>query len=91
MNLQMKINFGVQVIEEYEIQTTACGQAIAGSSLATESIKGKTSRKRWPSRTRISPVSSAFPRAILFDARRWSGIGGSLHLVGIPISWLIIQ
>jgi hypothetical protein len=46
---------------------------------------GKTSRKRWPSRTRISRASSAFPRATLFDAARYSRIGGRLHLVGSPI------
>ena len=49
-----------------------CGSAIANSSLATEWVKGKTSRKRWPSRTRISSASSAFPRATLLDATRYS-------------------
>jgi len=49
-----------------------CGSAIASSSLGTEWVKGKTSRKRWPSRTRISSARSAFPRATLLDATRYS-------------------
>ena len=81
----MKINSGTQVIEGAEFQTTGCSSAIAGTSFATEWVKGKTSRKRWPSRTRISSVSSVFPRATLLDARRYSRIGGRLHLVGSPI------
>jgi len=48
-----------------------CGSAIASSSLGTEWVKGKTSRKRWPSRTRISSARSAFPRATLLDATRY--------------------
>jgi hypothetical protein len=68
MKLQMKINSETQVIEEPEFKTFGCGSAIAISSLATECVKGKTSRKRWPSRTRISSASSAFPRATLLDA-----------------------
>ena len=91
MKLQMKINSGTQVIEEAEFETFGCGSAIASSSLATEWIKGKTSRKRWPSRTRISSASSAFPRATLPDATRYSRIGGRLHLVGSPIFKWIIQ
>jgi nitrogen fixation protein NifU and related proteins len=54
MKLQMKINSETQVIEEAEFETIGCGSAIAGSSLTTEWVKGMTSRKRWPSRTRIS-------------------------------------
>ncbi len=84
MKLQMKIDSETQVIEEAEFQTFGCGSAIASSSLATEWVKGKTSRKRWPSRTRISSASSAF-RATLRHATRYSRIGGRLHLVGSPI------
>ncbi len=85
MKLQMKINSETQVIEEAEFKTFGCGSAVASSSLGTEWVKGKTSRKRWPSRTRISCASSAFPRATLPDATRYSRIGGRLHLVGSPI------
>jgi NifU-like N terminal domain len=85
MKLQMKINSETQVIEEAEVKTFGCGSAIASSSLANEWVKGKTSRKHWPSRTRISSARSAFPRATLLDARRYSRIGGRLHLVGSPI------
>src|SRR5258708_25403878 len=85
MKLQMKINSETQVIEEAEFKTFGCGSAIASSSLATEWVKGKTSRKRLPSRTRISSASSAFPRATLHDATRYSRIGWRLHLVGSPI------
>src|SRR5712692_2331295 len=85
MKLQMMINSETQVIEEAEFKTFGCGSVIASSSLATQWVKGKTSRKRWPSRTRISSASSAFPRATLPDATRHSRIGGRLHLVGSPI------
>jgi hypothetical protein len=85
MKLQMKINSETQVIEEVEFKTFGCGSAIASSSLATEWVKGKTSRKHWPSRTRISSARSAFPRATLLDATKYSRIGGRLHLVGSPI------
>ena len=85
MRLQMKINPETQVIQEAEFKTFGCGSPIASSSLATECVKGKTSRKRLPSRTRISSASSAFPRATLLDATRYSRIGGRLHLVGSPI------
>ena len=85
MKLQMKINAETQVIEEAKFKTFGCGSAIASSSLASEWVKGKTSRKRWPSRTRISSASSAFPRATLLNATRYSRLGGRLHLVGSPI------
>jgi hypothetical protein len=85
MKLQMKINSETQAIEEAEFKTFGRGSAIAGSSLAAEWVKGNTSRKRRPSRTRISSVRSAFPRATLLDAIRYSRIGGRLHLVGSPI------
>jgi hypothetical protein len=85
MKLQMKINSETQVIEEAEFNTFGCGSAIASSSLTTEWVKGKNLRKHWPSRTRISSSRSAFPRATLLDATRYSGIGGRLHLVGSPI------
>jgi NifU-like protein involved in Fe-S cluster formation len=85
MKLQMKINAETQVTEEAEFRTTGCGSAIASSSLAIEWVNGKTSRKHWPSRTRISAVSSVFPRATLLNARRYSRIGARLHLVGSPI------
>jgi NifU-like protein involved in Fe-S cluster formation len=84
MKLQMKINSETQVIGEAEFKTFGCRSGIASSSLATEWVKGKTSRKRWPSRTRISSASSVFPRALL-DGTRYSRIGGRLHLVGSPI------
>ena len=83
MELRIRINPEVQVIEEEaEFKTFGCGSAIVSSSLTTELVKGKSSRKRWPSRTRISSASSAFPRATLLDATGYSGIGGRLHLVG---------
>jgi NifU-like protein involved in Fe-S cluster formation len=85
MKLQMKINSETQVIEEAEFKTFGCGSAIASSSLANEWVKGKNSRKHWPSRTRISSARSAFPRAALLDATKYSRIGGRLHLVGSPI------
>ncbi len=62
-----------------------CGSPIASSSLAPAWVEGRTSRKRWPSRTRISSSSSAFLRATLFDAARYFRIGGRFHLVGSPI------
>jgi hypothetical protein len=85
MKLQMTINSETQVIEEAEFETFDCGSAIASFSLAAEWVKGKTSRKRWPSRTRISSASSAFPRGTPLEATRYSRIGGRLHLVGSPV------
>ena len=85
MKLQMKLNSETHVIEEAEFRTFGCGSAIASSSLTTEWVKGKTSRKHWPSRARISSASSALPRATLLDATRYRGIAGRLHLVGSPI------
>jgi hypothetical protein len=70
---------------EAEIKMFGGGSAIAISSLATE-FKGKNStRKHWPSRSRISSARSVPPRATLLDATRYSRIGGRLHLVGSPI------
>ena len=46
MKLQMRINSETQVLKEVEFKTFGCGSAIASSSLATEWVKGKTSRKR---------------------------------------------
>ena len=80
MKLQMKTNSERQVSAEAQFKTFGCGLALASSSLATERVKGKTSRKRWPSRTRISYARSAFPRAT-----RYSRIGRRLHLVCRPI------
>jgi len=91
MKLQMKANSETQVIEEAEVKTFGCSSAIASSSLANEWVKGKTSRKHWPSRTRISSASSAFPRTTLLDAEKYSRIGGRLHLVGSPILGRIIR
>jgi len=83
MKLQMKIDSETQVIEEGEFKSFACGlAAIASSWLPTEWVKDKSSRKRLPSRTRISSASSAFPHATLLDATRHSRIGRRLHLVG---------
>jgi hypothetical protein len=83
MELRIRINPEVPVIEdEAEFNTFGCGSAIVRSSLTTELVKDKTSRKRWPSRTRISSASSAFSHAILPDATRYSRTWGRLHLVG---------
>jgi hypothetical protein len=68
IEVQTSINSQTQVIEEGECKTVGCGPATASSSLPTELVNGKTSRRHWPSRTRISSPSSAFPRALLSDA-----------------------
>ncbi len=85
MKLQMRINSEMEVMEEAEFKTFGCGVAIASPSIATKWVKGKTSRKHWPSRTRISCGSSAVPRATLRDTTKYSRIGGRLHLVGSPL------
>jgi nitrogen fixation protein NifU and related proteins len=82
MELRIRLNREVQAIEEEEFNTFGCGSALVSSSLTTELVKGKTSRKRWPSRTRISSASSAFPDAILSGAARYSRTWGRLHLAG---------
>jgi len=60
------------VIEETECKTFGYDSPTVGSSLDTELVKvngkGKTSRKRWPSRTRISAANLALPQRIPF---RW--------------------
>jgi NifU-like N terminal domain len=76
MKLQMTIISETEVIKEEEFKTCGCGSAIASSSLANEWVKGKSSRRRWPSRTRISSARLAFPRATLLDATTFSRIGG---------------
>ena len=83
MELQMNVKSETQVVEEAEF---GCGSATASSSLPAEWITGKTSRRHWPSRTRISSASSAFPRATLRDATRCFGTAGRAHLVGSLIS-----
>jgi nitrogen fixation protein NifU and related proteins len=69
MELRIRMNPEVQVIEEEaEFKKFGCGSAIVSSSLTTELVKGKTSRKRWPSRTRISAANLALPQRNPF---RW--------------------
>ena len=71
-----KGNFEAHVVEEEECKSVGCGPAPVSSSLPTELINGKTSRRHWASRTRISSPSSVFPRALLSDATRYPSIGG---------------
>ena len=59
--LQLNIS-ETQIIEEAELKPLGCASAIANSSLATEWVKCKTSRKRWPSR---ATPATAKPLAIL--------------------------
>jgi NifU-like N terminal domain len=73
-------NSEAQVIEETECKTFGCGSATGGPSLPTELVKGQTSRKRWPSRRRISSANSAFPHC---NPVRWPKTPqnwGTLHL-----------
>jgi hypothetical protein len=63
-----KGNSEAQVIEETECKTFGCDSATGGPSLPTELVKGSMSRKRWPSRARISAANSAFPQRNL---ARW--------------------
>lgn len=79
MELQVNIKSETQVVEEAEF---GCGSATASTSLPADWVTGKTLRRHWPSRTRISPVSSAFLRATLRDATRCFGTVGRPHLVG---------
>jgi len=67
--------------EEGKYKTVACGPEPASSSLPTELVHGKASRRHWPSRTRILSPSSVFPRALLSDAIRYLRIGGRQHWV----------
>ena len=60
-SLQMRINSEMEIIEEAEFKTFDCGSATASFSLPIEWVNSKTLRKHWPSRTRISASSSAFP------------------------------
>jgi len=70
-----KGNSEAQVIEEGECKRVGCGPESGSSSLPTE-VNGKTSRRHWASRTRISSPRSIFPRALLSDATRYPRIGG---------------
>ena len=62
MDLLMRINAEAEVMEETECKMFDCGSPTGSSSLSTELVKSKTSRKRWPSRTRISAANSVFPQ-----------------------------
>jgi len=57
-----------QVIEEAECKTFGCDSAIGSPSLPTDLVKGRMSRKRRPSRARISAANSAFPQS---NPARW--------------------
>jgi hypothetical protein len=61
-------NSEAQVIEETECKTFGCDSATGGPSLPTDLVKGRMSRKRWPSRARISAANSAFPQR---NPARW--------------------
>jgi len=85
MKLQMKINSETQVVVEADFKKFGCGSAIASSSLATEWVKGKTSRKRCHQEHEYRPRAQPSPRATLLDATRYSRIRRTLHLVSSPI------
>src|ERR1700746_817984 len=70
-----KGNSEAQVVEAPECKTVGCGPAPLHSSLSTELVKGRTSRRHWPSRTRISSPLSVFPRGLPSDAIRDPRIG----------------
>ncbi len=83
MELQMNVKSETQVVEEAEF---GCGSATASPSLPAERVTGKTLRRHWPSRTRISSASSVFPHATPRDATSCFGTVGRPHLVGSLIS-----
>jgi hypothetical protein len=67
-------NSEAQLIEETECKTFGCDSATGGPSLPTDLVKGRMSRKRWPSRARISAANSTFPqRNPAHGPRRWLG------------------
>ena len=76
-----KGNSEVQIVEAPECKKVGCGSAPVSCSLPTELINDKTSRRHWPSRTRISSPSSFFPRALLSDATRYPRFGRRQHWV----------
>jgi hypothetical protein len=55
------------------------------------SEKQVISKKRLPSRTRISPANSACRGMTLLEATKYSRIGRRLYLAGSPILQWIIQ
>ena len=81
IELQMRINSEAKVIEETESKTLAAARQLAAPPFPPNLVTGKSSRKRWPSRTRISSARSAFP-ATLLDATGYSGIGRRLQFGG---------
>jgi hypothetical protein len=80
--LQMNVKSETQVVEKAEF---GCGSATASSSLPAEWVTRKTSRRHWPSRTRISSASLASPRANQRHATTHFGTVGKPHLVGSVI------
>jgi hypothetical protein len=69
--LQTRDNSEAQVIGGVGFETFDYGSATASSSPSTELVKGKASRKRWPSRTRISSASFSLPTC---HGARWPKI-----------------